>query len=399
MGKKFSITLLVIGIILVALAIVWWAAIAPALVKLPDDIDTRMTFEGALTLYVDSETGTPLTEDQAVMLPLTVDRTFVALPDLYTSDTAVFEDTVIMSIMGEAGQPQVTHYALDRATRKCVDSPENWAYSPQILLDRTGNYGALLPGGLQVGDTASAYFNDPSQVFDIEVVEAIDDWHGLGITALKIDATRPWADYNPAIAQAVLIAGQGLPAEITYDQLAARLKAAGLDLGQLVAGLAMVASAEDQQAIAGLMGQTFALTYKQSSADVYYIEQKTGATVGATFDRTTGMSVDTSGLTGAIAILSKYAQDPTVGPAITEALAGAASLLTADPTKVFNQNISIVSTGVGSEEALAQSAKDKIPLLSLVNLWIPVIIVAIGGLILLLGIVGLLVGSRTKAAA
>ena len=395
MGKKLSTTLLVIGAILVVVAIVWWTVIGPMLVKLPDDIDTHMDFEGTLTVYVDPATGAAIPEDQAMGIPITVSRDFVALTDLYTSDTAVLEDTLVLTMMGDEAEPQITRYAVDRNTRECVESAENWYLSPQIALDRTGKYGAIYPGGLKVGDTVSTFFNDPSQAFDVKVVEAIEDWNGLGITALKLDATRPWTDYNPIVAQAALVTAQSLPSEIGYEQLAAQLKAGGLDLGQLVTGLAMVATPEDQQAVAALMGQKFALVYKQSSADVYYIEQKTGATVGATFDRTTGMSVDAAGLTGAIAIIAKYAEDPTIGPAIKDALASATALMGADPTKVFNQTMSITTA---TEGALAESAKDKIPLLSLAELWIPVIIIALGGLMLLIGAIGLMLKTRTVSA-
>ena len=55
MGKKFSTALMVIGVILVAAAIVWWAIIAPMLVKLPNDIDTAMDFEGNLNRLCESQ--------------------------------------------------------------------------------------------------------------------------------------------------------------------------------------------------------------------------------------------------------------------------------------------------------------------------------------------------------
>jgi hypothetical protein len=67
----------------------------------------------------------------------------------------------------------------------------------------------------------------------------------------------------------------------------------------------------------------------------------------------------------------------------------------AQPTKIFNQNMSITSA---SQATLADSAKEKIPLMTLVKLWIPVIIVALGALILILGLAGLMMKSRKTAA-
>jgi hypothetical protein len=398
-GKKFSTALIVIGVILVVAAVVWWAAIAPMLVKLPSDIDTKMDFEGNMSIFVDPATGASLPAGQEMVVPVTAKRQFVALPDLFTSSTAVFEDTLVLTMMGEASPPQISRYAMDRKTRKCVASTENWAYSPQIALDRTGNYGPLFPGGLKVGDKVSVFFNDPSKVFEVTVAEKLDNWNDLGITVLKIDATRAVADYNPAIAQAVLVQGQQLPAEISFADLAAQLKAKGLDLEALLTALGTVASAEDMASLGALTQQPVKLTYKQSSADVYYIEQKTGATVGATFDRTTSMSPDMSGLLGAFGIIGKYATDPTVGPAIQAVTQAATQLQSSppEPTKIFNQNMSIIATGEASQVTLAESAKDKIPLLNLVKLWIPVIIVAVGALILILGAVGLMMKSRKAA--
>ncbi len=286
-------------------------------------------------------------------------------------------------------------YALDRKTRKCVESAENWSYDKAIALDRTGNYGPLFPGGLKVGDTVTVFFNDPAKAFDVTVAEEIADWNGLGITVLEIDATRPSSEYYPAIAAAVLGGAQSLPMEITFAQLADQLKAKGLDLAALLAAVATVASPEDLQALQALQQQPVKLIYSQESGDIIYIEKKTGATVGATFDRTTTMSVDSSALTGALPVLTKYATDPTVGPALQAAMQAFGQLAEVKPAKVFNQNMSIIAD---SQASLADSAKEKIPLLTLVNLWIPLIIVCLGALIVIIGGIGLMVGSKKAAA-
>jgi hypothetical protein len=393
MAKKIGLTLGIIGVVLVALAIVWWTVLAPTLTKLPNDIDTTMDFEGTLTQYVDSATGQALPAGQEVKVPFTILRTFAAVPDLYTSSTAVCDDTITMTVAGQARPAQITRYALDRKTRLCVESNENYAYSPQILLpDRVGNYGPLFPGGLKVGETLSAFFNDVNKAFDVKVAERIENYNGLGITAIKIDASRPAAEYYEPVAQAVLGA-QGLPMEITFDQLSAQLAAKGLDLGALLAALTAVASPEDLQSLMALTQEPVKIIYKQESGDVIYIEEKTGATVGADFDRTTLMEVDTSALMGAFGIIAKYATDPTVGPAIAAAMEGATALGQAGPTKVFNQSMSIIPS---SEENLAKQAQDKASLLDLVKMWIPLIIVVVGAILLLLG--AYLFAKRSKTA-
>jgi hypothetical protein len=380
--------------VLIVVAIVWWTAIAPSLVKLPSDINTPMDFEGNLTQYIDSATQQPLAAGQEMVVPFTVLRTFASLTDLYTSGTAVCSDTLVMTIAGQARPAQLTQYALDRKTRKCVESNENWAYSPKIVLkDRVGHYGPLFPGGLKVGDTLSTFFNDVNTSFDVKVAEEIKDYNGLGVTVMKIDASRPAADYYPPIAQAFL-GGQGLPMEITFAQLSAQLKAKGLDLDSLMAGLATVAAPEDLQALQALTGQPVKLIYKQESGDVIYVEKTTGATVGATFDRTTSMQMDTANLLQAFVIIGKYAQDPNIGPAIAAVMQAAGQLAQAGPSKVFNQNMSIIKT---SEANLAKDAKDKVSLVNLVKMWIPLIVLIVGFIVLVIG-AGLMFRARKVTA-
>ena len=394
MGKKTAIALGVVGVVLIAVAIVWWTVLGPALTKLPDDINSPMDFEGSLTYYVDPTTKQALPPGQEMVLPLTVSRVFASVPNLYTSDVAVCEDRVSSTVAGQERPAQITQYAFDRKTRKCVESDQNWAYSPNILLpNRVGQYGPLFSRGLEVGDTQPTFFSDVDKAFDLKVVEKIKDYNGLGITVLKVDAARPATDYQPAVAQA-LLGGQGLPMELTFDQLSAQLKAKGLDLEALMTALATVATPEDMQALLAMTQEPVKLIYKQESADVVYIEEKTSATVGATFDRTTLMEVDTSRLLQAFSLVGKYASDPVIGAAIAPILQAAGQLTNAEPTKVYNQNMSVIPS---SEQSLAASAHSKISTLTWVELWVPLIVVIVGAILLLLGCYAFLRARARKA--
>ena len=393
MGKRSSIAFGAVGVVLIVVAIVWWTAIAPALTKLPSTIDSPMNFEGKLTQYVDSATQQPLAAGQEVVIPFTALRTFKSLADQYTSSVAMCQDTIVLTVAGKEQPPQIFNDPLDRKTRKFVDSSDSWAYAKEIVLkDRVGHYGPLFPGGLKVGDKVSGFFDDVSTAYDLPIAEKIDNFEGLGVTALKIDAACPSTAYYPAIATA-LLGSQGLPAQITFDQLSAQLKAKGLDLAALLGGLAKVATPEDLQALQALTQQPVKLKYFMEGKDIVYIEQKTGATIGATLNRTTSMQIDTSGLLSAFMIISKYSQDATVGPMIAAVTKAAGSLAQAAPTPVFNQTMSIIKT---SEATLVADAKTNLSKLALANLWIPLIIVIVGFLALITG--GFLMFKSRKAA-
>ena len=211
---------------------------------------------------------------------------------------------------------------------------------------------------------------------------------------MKIDATRPAADYYPAIAQAFL-GSQGLPMEITFAQLSAQLKAKGLDLERPDGGTGPGGQLlRIMQALQAITQQPVKLVYKQEGADVIYIEKKTGATVGATFDRTTSMQMDTTNLLQAFAIIGKYAQDPNVGPAIQKVMQAAGQLARRGPRRSSTRSMSIIKT---SEATLAADAKEQGLSDGLVELWIPLIIVIVGAIGLVLG--GFLLYKSRKVVA
>jgi hypothetical protein len=396
-GKKTGIAFAVVGVLLVLLAIVWWTVIGPQLAKLPDDINTEMKFEGTLTLYFNPETGQPLPAGRELTVPITVDRMITALPDLYTSGVAVLSDASVMTQAGAVKPPMVFQYALDRVSRKCVTSDQNWAYTPQLLMpERVGNYGLLFPGGLGVGDKVSFFFNDPGVPFDVTVASENDNWHDLGVTGLEVDGTREWTPYNADVANLVLIQGQGLPTQISFATLKAQLDAIGFDLDTVIGALAQVATAEEMASLTAMTQQPVNLVYSQESSDIFYIEKTTGATIGATFNRTTGMSPDATNLAAAVMLITKYAADPNVGPTLQAALAAAAPLADAEPTPVYNQTMSITAA---NEAELVASAEDKIPLIKLATFTIPLIVILVGAVVLLLGVLLVVLKGRKPAAA
>jgi hypothetical protein len=408
--KKLSIAIMVLGVVVGVFAVVWWQVVGPQMVKLPSDIDNSMDFEGTLTLYVDEDTGTPLGQGSETSMPVAATRRFAALPELFTSGTGFFEDTMTLSIGEKTAEPQVSHYALSRTTRKCVESDENWAFSEDNKVDRTGVYGPLFPPGLQVGETVSAYYDDPAKAFDVKIIDKIENWNQLGITVLKVDASRPSAPYDPEAAEVLLVRGRGLPTQISLDQIRSILRfnfdyTKALPVAQYVPGGVRVPSgvqvpAAVKAALAQLeqtiTDHPLTVSFNQESSDFYYIEQTTGATVGATFDRTTTMSIDTSVAQEVTNLLSKYTPLPLVGPKISAALERVNEVAAAyrAPIKAFTQSISMTEA---SEATMAEAAKDKIALMTWVRSWIPLIAGALGALLLIVGLLVLLVPRRAAA--
>ena len=75
-------------------------------------------------------------------------------------------------------------------------------------------------------------------------------------------------------------------------------------------------------------------------------------------------------------------------------LQAAGQLTNAEPTKVYNQNMSVIPS---SEQSLAASAHSKISTLTWVELWVPLIVVIVGAILLLLGCYAFLRARARKA--
>jgi hypothetical protein len=233
------------------------------------------------------------------------------------------------------------------------------------------------------------------------VVQKVDNWNNLGITVVKIDASRPSSPYDPDAAEVLLMRGRGLPTQVSLDQVKSVLKfnfnistSISLPLGQPIPTSLPIpeavkaAVAQIQQVVDA---HPLTITYSQESSDFYYIEQATGATVGLTFDRTTAININTSVAQAVSDLLSGYSALPIVGPKIVAALDRVNEIAASyrDPYPAFNQKISMTEA---SQAEMAQTAKNKISLMDWVNFRIPVIAGAVGALLLLLGVLGIVLG-------
>ncbi|MFH1148975.1 MAG: porin PorA family protein [Actinomycetota bacterium] len=140
--SKGGLVLMIIGLIFLILTPVWKWAIAPMLVKLPDNINSPSVYEGTLTLFVDPNTLSLLPADMAVKIPLTITRVDTSDKAKYTSSIGVVEETV--DAKGPAGKSFLTgdkFFAMDRRTNENVAGHGS-------NVDRTG-YSVLLPFGTE----------------------------------------------------------------------------------------------------------------------------------------------------------------------------------------------------------------------------------------------------------
>ena len=119
--SKAGIVVVIIGVVLLILCPIFKWGIAPAFIKLPDDLKIKSVYQGTTKMYVDPATLAILPADQPVVVPIVISREDASVPSKSSSGVALVKETT--KVVGPAGKVfnDYTHYyALERTTAKSV---------------------------------------------------------------------------------------------------------------------------------------------------------------------------------------------------------------------------------------------------------------------------------------
>ncbi len=140
--SRAGIIVIVIGVILAIAAPVWKWAIAPMIIRIPDDLSVESTYEGTLKLYADAENMEFYPEGQEVTLPVTITRKDDSVPEKSDSEAAVIREQLAM--VGPDNEVLLSwdkYFALDR--KNALNLPGH-----NSDRDRDGYY-VMLPMGAE----------------------------------------------------------------------------------------------------------------------------------------------------------------------------------------------------------------------------------------------------------
>ncbi len=168
--KGLSLSLTIIGLVLVIFALVWLLAIFPAMVKMPTDYERTYEFEGFI-MQLNSET---MTLDE---IPIDVDRILTATG---TEDDVLLLQQDINTYHAQAGvllSSTSEIYGLDRTTRENVPGYGN--------MDRTGNF--TFPAGVEK-ETHSFWSSSAMTALPADFVSE-ETYHGITVYSFKIDVS------------------------------------------------------------------------------------------------------------------------------------------------------------------------------------------------------------------
>jgi hypothetical protein len=381
-ASRWPIVVGIIGILLLLGAVVWRFVAQPALVKYPTDLEGDAHAEGTITFFLDPETRAPL--DPPAEETLVIDRHLEVDEDESDGDLAVVDELDQQEIAGQPSELR-QRYVIDRTTLENVADDRAYAYDDANVTDRSPAYSINLP--FDAGDGPYAVWkNESGESYEFTATDSYE------VDGVELTTYEGSADDLPVTDAYVAALGpQGVPTELTLDELRPILADAGLDLDALLGALLPQLSPADVQALLAVAEQAVPLTYSLSVQTRFGVEPRTGAIVDlASITQTVGARPDPEAIGPIADVLGRYPQVPEAVSAI-ETLNGFAE---GPPIPVFE--ISYAQTEESRSETVEQ-ADDLAGQLTLATRTIPLGLLVVGLVAVLVALIGFILARRRPA--
>jgi hypothetical protein len=343
MSKGLGWILAILGVLLVAAGLVVMLAVVPGMKQLPADTDTTRTYEGTMATLVNPQTFESMND-----LPIELERHFYVVET--DGDLALVAEERKMTSAGQTLQEGVNHFSVDRVTMLWSDDyPEEWAEN-QGFWPREG-YVMGWPMDTPQEDLTGWSDDYMSTVPLTFVEEATHERSGMTLYKFT-SASEP----KPIVDE--MVQGMGLPSELPKEQLALLLGRADLS----AAVKAMLPSLVEQ------LPATVPLGYYYDYEGTYWIDPATGIIVDTQKRETRTVGLDPDVIAGTPLAL------------LPEDQLAALRLPVIDYT--------YTATDASVEEAKAD-AEDGAGKLQLYGVILPIVGIALGAVLLVLGVVAM----------
>lgn len=374
--RRSSKVLLSGGLVLGVGALAWTPVAVPRIVKLPTNVDRTDHYEGNLVTFIDRTTGTALATPSAV--PLTIDRHIASIPGASGAHVTLLKETTTAH-MGGQDVVQEHVYAVDRRTMENVADPRAYTFTPDNVLDRSGTYYLTLPMGVHSsGEALSIWKPEAGASYPlVSTTPATGTEAGTKVVYLQgeIPTPLPAPAYEIAMLQA-----RGLPMQLTPEQVAAQLTAAGVDVAAAAPILIANLSAAELQAVTDVLALPMPLKYSIYGHGLLGAEPKTGGLVSLSgIVDGIGVKPDMSAIAPAVAALTQHADVP----AIASLVGILDKMAAAPPQPVYEMQYTQTAASVAEAASYAQSQADKVTLATTI---IPAGMAVVAGALLLAGI-------------
>jgi hypothetical protein len=348
-----------------------WLLLAPSqLVKYPSDLDKTAVADGTVSLFLDP--GTATARATPAVLPLAIQRHVRVIES--SGSQATVQETSTERVGNLPEQTLEQRYVIDRGSLENVKSDKAYAYTPANVTDRSPFYSINLPFGAGSGpykvyknETGTAYaFKQDGSAIERD-----------GVTLIPMTGSLTNVPATPAYVDQ--LAGQGIAKSLTAEQMAAQLRAQGIDLQALTRQILPAMTDRQRTLVRSVLAQAIPLKYYVSVKTRLLVEPTTGAIVSLdSIDQTLTAGPDLQGFAKLAQIL---ATPPLANqPAVKQLTAKLAALASPAPVKVLEMKYGQTPASVAD---FATYAKDKAGAITLVKQTIPLILGVAAGLALI----------------
>ena len=165
-------------------------------------------------------------------------------------------------------------YVLDRKGSENLNDERAYDFKAGNRVNREGSYYPLLPFDTSKDEAYKIWKGEIGEASDSEFVEEVE-LHGVTVYNFKGSATLE--DKKEVVPAYIEL--NGLPSEVTFEELKPRLQALGVDVDGLLALAQQRLSAEDLQSLNAALQEKIPLKYYWTYDVETSIEPKTGAPV------------------------------------------------------------------------------------------------------------------------
>jgi hypothetical protein len=345
-----------------------WRPIAvPLLVKFPTDLDQATRYDGTFSVYVDPATGAPL--PSPIELPLELERRIRTVPEQSGARTVVVQELVTFRIAGTE-QRETHQYVMDRRSMENLDDPRSYAYDPANVVDRRGTHRVNLPLSTKDDGRYRIWENEPGEAFHMTGLARRVDREDLSLVEMEeVFGDVPVADYYRDELRK-----QGFTTEITFEVLAARLRAAGVDVDGALTAL----ETSEPTVVGAARTASLPLRFFRSNDGHALVEPRTGAIVD--------LLASEEGITAAVDLAPlaeiRRALAREGGPAAAALAAAFDEIEAAAPAPVYDLRYSQTSESVAE---LVDLTRGELRKLDLAERWVPLLLGGAGIALLAVG--------------
>lgn len=319
-----------------------------------DDFKIISDLEGEIVYSIDPVTKEALPQGDEVSFPVHMERAVVSLPEECDEDCGVLWEVVQWQEEGRKTHPSMSYiYVLDRGTCRNVQDERACDYYEENVVNREGSYCRVLPCNTSKDADYPIWKNHigrslPAEFLGSEVKEGVEVYNFRISTTLE-----DGIEMCPC-----KVKDMGAPAGFVVSEMDIYFPGAAVDvkgLESLAEQVMGAKSPDDLQALKEALREKISLKHYLVMDERFSVDPRTGIVVDV-FEDTEAyyLGVDAEDFRKTFTVLTKYADDPVLGPEVQKWLAIIDQVPSWSPQKIYE--FSLEQTADSAENAIEYSS-------------------------------------------